>query len=176
IDANCIVIVSAKDLGTGKEQKITITASTNLSQDEIDNAVKEAERFAAEDKKHREEIDIKNHADQLVYQTEKLLSENGDKFSDEDKAAIQAEIDALKNISGGTDFEAIKAQTEALEKKMYELSAKMYQAAGGQGAPNPDDFAGYQQDAGNAGNPGGAAGGQYYDADYTVVDDDKDQK
>ncbi|MBE6930869.1 MAG: molecular chaperone DnaK [Ruminococcaceae bacterium] len=176
IDANGIVNVSAKDLGTGKEQKITITASTNLSQDEIDNAVKEAERFAAEDKKHREEIDIKNHADQLVYQTEKLINENGDKFSDEDKAAIQAEIDALKNISGGTDFEAIKAQTEALEKKMYELSAKMYQAAGGQGAPNPDDFAGYQQDAGNAGNPGGAAGGQYYDADYTVVDDDKDQK
>jgi len=170
IDANGIVNVSAKDLGTGKEQKITITASTNLSQDEIDNAVKEAERFAAEDKKHREEIDIKNHADQLVYQTEKLINENGDKFSAEDKAAIQSEIDALKNIAGGTDFEAIKAQTEALEKKMYELSSKMYQAAGGaQGAPNADDFAGYQQDAGNAGN---AAGGQYYDADYTVVDDD----
>lgn len=127
IDANGIVNVSAKDLGTGKEQKITITASSNLSQEEIERAVKDAERFAAEDKKHREETDIKNHADQLIYQTEKLFQDAGDKLTDADKAPVQAALDSLKNIVSGTDFAAIKQQTEDLEKKLYEVSSKLYQ-------------------------------------------------
>ncbi len=169
IDANGIVNVSAKDLGTGKEQKITITASSNLDQSAIDQAIKDAERYAAEDKKRREEIDIKNHADQLVYQTEKMLEDAGDKLADSDKEPIKAEIEALKNISGGTDFEAIKKQCEELEKKMQELAAKMYQQANPQGAPDMGgmggDHTGYQQDA-------TAQGDQVYDADYTVVDDD----
>ncbi len=168
IDANGIVNVSAKDLGTGKEQKITITASSNLDQSAIDQAIKDAERYAAEDKKRREEIDIKNHADQLVYQTEKMLEDAGDKLPEEDKAPIRAEVEALKNISGGTDFEAIKKQCEELEKKMQDLAAKMYQQANPQGAPGADmggDHTGYQQGAGTQ-NDG------FYDADYTVVDDD----
>ena len=175
IDANGIVNVSAKDLGTGREQKITITASSNLSKEDIDRAVKEAEQYAAEDKQHREEADTKNHADQLVYQCEKLIADAGDKFSADDKAALQSEIDALKNIAKGSDFAAIKTQTEALEKKMYELSSKMYQGANPQqGQPGAQDYAGYDQNAGA--NPGadqnGANGQGYYDADYRVVDDD----
>ncbi|MDY3286039.1 MAG: molecular chaperone DnaK [Eubacteriales bacterium] len=175
IDANGIVNVSAKDLGTGREQKITITASSNLSKEDIDRAVKEAEQYAAEDKQHREEADTKNHADQLVYQCEKLIADAGDKFSADDKAALQSEIDALKNVAKGSDFAAIKTQTEALEKKMYELSSKMYQGANPQqGQPGAQDYAGYDQNAGA--NPGadqnGANGQGYYDADYRVVDDD----
>ncbi|MDD6273978.1 MAG: molecular chaperone DnaK [Clostridiaceae bacterium] len=187
IDANGIVNVSAKDLGTGKEQKITITASSNLSQEEIERAVKDAERFAAEDKKRREETDIKNHADQLIYQTEKLFQDAGDKLTDADKQPVQAALDSLKNIASGTDFEAIKQQTEDLEKKLYEVSAKLYQQSAPQG--NPGDYAGYDQNA--AGGQGqdyagygqpGANGGQqsgkqgFYDADYTVVDDDENNK
>ncbi|MDY5016151.1 MAG: molecular chaperone DnaK [Eubacteriales bacterium] len=176
IDANGIVNVSAKDLGTGREQKITITASSNLSKEDIDRAVKEAEQYAAEDKQHREEADTKNHADQLVYQCEKLIADAGDKFSADDKAALQSEIDALKNVAKGSDFAAIKTQTEALEKKMYELSSKMYQGANPQqGQPGAQDYAGYDQNAGA--NPGadqnGANGQGYYDADYRVVDDDE---
>ena len=188
IDANGIVNVSAKDLGTGKEQKITITASSNLSQDEIERAVKEAERFAAEDKKHREETDIKNHADQLIYQTEKLFQDAGDKLTDADRQPVQAALDALKNIASGTDFNAIKQQSEELEKKLYEASSKLYQQSAPQG--NPGDYAGYDQNAaggqgqdyagydqpGANGGQQGAGGQGFYDADYTVVDDDENNK
>ena len=138
--------------------------------------MREAEQYAAEDKQHREEVDTKNHADQLVYQCEKLLNENGDKFAADDKAGLQSEIDALKNVAKGNDIAAIKTQTEALEKKMYEISSKMYQNAGAQGQPGAQDYAGYDQNAGGqAGQNGGQSGpnGQgYYDADYRVVDDD----
>ncbi len=172
IDANGIVNVSAKDLGTGKQQNITITASSNLSQDEIDRAVREAEQFAAEDKKRREEADTKNRAEQLIYQTEKLISDNKDKFQESDIAPVQSALDALKNISGGTDFEAIKAQCDELEKKVYDLSAKLYQNAAPQG--DGQSYAGYDAGANPGANPGAQGGNDqgYYDADYTVVDDD----
>ena len=165
IDANGIVHVSAKDLGTGKEQNITITASTNLSEADIDKAVKEAEQFAAEDKKKKEAIDVRNQADSMVYQTEKTLADAGDKLSDEDKSGIQAEIDKLKELLKGTDTDAIKAGTEALTQKMYAVASKLYP----QGAP---DMGG--ADMGGAGATGGAQGDDgAYEADYTVVDDDK---
>ena len=146
IDANGIVNVSAKDLGTGSEQKITITSSTNLSDDDIDKAVKEAEKYAAEDKKKKEEVDVRNNADSLVYQTEKTLGELGDKISSDEKASVQTEVDKLKELLKATplDTEATKAQTEAVQKSFYAISEKLYaqaqqaqQAAGGaQGNPN----------------------------------------
>ena len=147
IDANGIVHVSAKDLGTQKEQSISITASSNMSKEDIDKAVKEAEQFAEEDKKHREEIDTRNEADQMVYQCEKLISENGDKFDEADKAALTEKIDALKEAIKGSDIEAIKSKKDELTSKFYDISAKMYQAAGGaegqpdfgQGAPGAND-------------------------------------
>ena len=161
IDANGIVNVSAKDLGTGKEQAITITASTNLSQEDIDMAVKEAEQFAEEDKKRKEEVDTRNTAAQMVYQTEKTLGELGDKITAEEKAGIQAEVDKLKELLKGTDTDAIKAQTEAVTKKFYEVSEKLYK-----------DAAAQQQAAEAAGAAGGAAGGDdnVVDADFTQVD------
>lgn len=168
IDANGIVHVSAKDLGTGKEQHISITASSNMSKEDIDKAVKEAEQFAEEDKKKREAVDIRNNADQMVYQTEKLLSENGDKFSDDDKHALNTKLDALKEALKGENTDAIKSAEEDLTNKFYEVSQKIYeatQAAQGQpgaGAPGAD--------AGNQGNAGQADQG-YTDADYTEVDD-----
>ena len=168
IDANGIVHVSAKDLGTGKEQHISITASSNMSKEDIDKAVKEAEQFAEEDKKKREAVDIRNNADQMVYQTEKLLSENGDKFSDDDKNALNTKLDALKEALKGENTDAIKSAEEDLTNKFYEVSQKIYeatQAAQGQpgaGAPGAD--------AGNQGNAGQADQG-YTDADYTEVDD-----
>ena len=137
IDANGIVNVSAKDLGTGVEQKITITASTNLSDEDIDKAVKEAERFAEEDKKRKEEIEVRNQADSLVYQTEKSLEELKDKITEEEKASVTAECDKLKEALKGTDTEAIKAATESLTKVFYEISAKMYQQAQPQDGANP---------------------------------------
>ncbi len=164
IDANGIVHVSAKDLGTGSEQKITITASTNLSEADIDKAVKEAEQFAAEDKKKKEAIDVKNQADSMVYQTEKTLADAGDKLSAEDKSGIQAEIDKLKELLKGDDTEAIKAGTEALTQKMYAVASKLYP----QGDPN---MSGADMGAGAAG--GAQADDGAYEADYTVVDDDK---
>ncbi len=165
IDANGIVHVSAKDLGTGAEQAITITASTNLSEADIDKAVKEAEQFAAEDKKKKEAVDVKNQADAMVYQTEKTLADAGDKLSAEDKSGIQAEIDKLKELLKGDDTEAIKAGTEALTQKMYAVASKLYP----QGDPNMGGAA----DMG-AGATGGAQGDDgAYEADYTVVDDDK---
>ena len=127
IDANGIVHVSAKDLGTGHEQQITITSNTNLSDEEIDKAVKEAEQFAEEDKKKKEEIDTRNNADTLVYQSEKTLADLGDKVDAADKSAIEAEINKVKEALKGTDTEAIKAASEELSKKFYEVSAKLYQ-------------------------------------------------
>ena len=164
IDANGIVHVSAKDLGTGKEQHISITASSNMSKEDIDKAVKEAEQFAEEDKKKREAVDLRNNADQMVYQTEKLLSEDGDKFSADDKSALQSKLDTLKEALKGENLDAIKTAQEDLQNKFYEVSQKLYQAAQAAGAdPN----------AAGA-NPNQAAGGTdagYTDADYTEVDD-----
>ena len=142
IDANGIVKVSAKDLGTGKEQQISITASTNLSQEDIDKAVKEAEQYAAEDKARKEEVDTHNNAEHLVYQTEKTLGELGDKISEEEKASIQAEVDKLKEANKGTDLEAIKAASEAVQKAFYAVSEKLYQKAnpqGGEAGQQPGD-------------------------------------
>ena len=156
IDANGIVNVSAKDLGTGKEQKISITASTNLSQDDIDKAVREAEQFAAEDKARRDEVDTHNTADQTIYQTEKTLSDLGDKVSDAEKAPILAAVEKLKELNKGTDVAAIKAATEEVQKAFYAVSEKLYQQANPQGQPG----AGYQQ-------PGDDG---VVDADYETVD------
>ena len=134
IDANGIVKVSAKDLGTGKEANISITASTNLSQEDIDKAVREAEQFAAEDKAKKDEVDTHNMADQTVYQTEKTLNELGDKISADEKASIQAEVDKLKEVNKGNDVAAIKAATEAVQQAFYKVSEKLYQQANPQGA------------------------------------------
>ena len=137
IDANGIVHVSAKDLGTGKEQQISITASSNMSKDDIDKAVKEAEQFAEEDKKKREAIDLRNNADQMVYQTEKMLSEDGDKFSAEDKSALETKVESLKEALKGENLDAIKSAQEDLQNKFYEVSQKLYEAAQAAGAdPN----------------------------------------
>lgn len=170
IDANGIVHVSAKDLGTGNEQQITITASTNLNDDEIDRAVKEAEQFAEADKKKKEEIETRNNADTLVYQTEKQLQELGDKIDAADKSAVEAELAKVKEALKGNDTTAIKAATEELSKKFYEVSAKLYQQQGG-AAPG----AGANPGADAAG--GAAPGGDdtVVDTDYEVVDDDKKQ-
>ena len=169
IDANGIVHVSAKDLGTNKEQSISITSSTNMSKDDIEKAVHEAEQFAQEDKQRREEVDTRNNADQMVYQCEKLLSEEGDKFDQADKDALNAEIESLKEALKGQDINLIKNKQEALQKKFYEVSEKIYKAAqGAQGA------AGQQADPNMGGNPGAGAQGAdgFYDADYTDVTDD----
>ena len=168
IDANGIVNVSAKDLGTGKEQHITITSSTNMSKEDIDKAVKEAEMYAAEDAKRKEEIDTRNQGDQMVYQTEKTLNEMGDKLDPADKSEVESKLSALKSALTGTDTAAIKSATEELTQAFYKVSEKMYQAAGGaQGA-------GFDPSQAAGGPSAGANGGQdYYDADYTVVDDDK---
>ena len=164
IDANGIVHVSAKDLGTGKEQSITITASTNMSKDDIDKAVKDAERFAEEDKKKREEIDIRNGADQMVFQTEKALGELGDKVDAGEKADVEAKLNALKEALKGTDVEAIKAKQEELQKAFYAISEKVYkQAAEAQQA------AGQQPGAGAAGNGGSTGDDGVVDADFKEV-------
>ncbi len=170
IDANGIVHVSAKDLGTGKEQKITITASTNLSDEEIDKAVKEAEKYAAEDKKNKEAVEERNKADNMVFQTERTLKELGDKVSADDKSRIEAEIQTVKKALEGTDIEAIKAASEKLANVSYEVFGKIYQQqANAQGAQGADPGA-------QAGGAGGAQNEQkVYDADYEVVDDEKDK-
>ncbi len=166
IDANGIVNVSAKDLGTGNEQKITITASTNLSDEDIEKAVKEAEKYAEEDKKRKEEVETRNNAESLVYQSEKTLGEVGDKIDAADKDAVTAEIEKVKEALKGTDTEAIKAAAESLQQKFYSISEKLYQQANPQGAqPNPDDF--------NGANPQGAQNDDnVYEADYREVDND----
>ena len=170
IDANGIVNVSAKDLGTGKEQHITITSSTNMSKEDIEKAVKEAEQFAAEDAKRKEEVDVRNQGDQMVYQTEKTLEELGDKVDAAEKGEIESKLQSLKTALTGTDTAAIKAATEELTQAFYKLSEKMYQQANPQGQPG----AGFDP-SNMGGQPGGGDnnGQQYYDADYTVVDDDK---
>ena len=173
IDANGIVNVSAKDLGTGKEQHITITSSTNMSQEDIDKAVKEAEQFAAEDAKRKEEIDTRNQADQMVYQSEKAIEEMKDKLDASEVSELEAEVNKVKEALKGTDTEAIKNATESLTQAFYKVSEKMYQQTGAQGGqPGPDmggaNFGGQQpggQSAGNGGND------DVVDADYTVVDD-----
>ena len=163
IDANGIVNVSAKDLGTGKEQHITITSSTNMSKEDIEKAVKEAEQYASEDARIKEAVETRNNADQMVYQAEKTLGEMGDKIPAEDKSKVQSGIDNLKEKLKGEDTAAIKAATEELQQAFYAVSEKLYQQANPQGA-GPD----------MGGQPGGDNGGQqYYDADYKVVDDDE---
>ncbi len=160
IDANGIVHVSAKDLGTGKEQQISITASTNMSKEDIDKAVREAEQFAAEDKKRKEDVDTRNQADQMVYECEKLLNESGDKFDAADKSDLEGKLNTLKEALKGTDTATIKTAQEALTSKFYEVSQKLYQQANPQGA-QPGADAGAQQ-AGP--NPDGT-----YDADFRDV-------
>ena len=173
IDANGIVNVSAKDLGTGKEQHITITSSTNMSKEDVEKAVHEAEQYAAEDAKRKEEIDTRNQGDQMVYQTERTLEELGDKVDAAEKAEVESKLNELKETLKGSDTAAIKAATEALTQVFYKLSEKMYQQAnpqGGQPGANPGCDPNCQSDDCSK---GGDNGQQYYDADYTVVDDDK---
>ncbi len=165
IDANGIVNVSAKDLGTGREQAITISSSSNMSKEDIDKAVKEAEQFAAEDKKRREEIDAKNEAENMVYQAEKLVNENGDKLDSADKDTISSKTAALKDAISKNDKSLIDTAKEDLQKSLYDVSAKLYQQANPQGAPGAQPGAEQPQ-----GNPGGAD--NVYDADFTDVDDE----
>ena len=165
IDSNGIVNVSAKDLGTGKEQHITITSSSNLSKEDIDKAVKEAEQFAAEDKKNKEAVDARNEAESLVYQTEKSLGELGGKISDSEKAPVEAALNKLKETLKGSDVEAIKADAEELKKAFYAVAEKMYAQANPQGAPGADMGA-------QGGAQTGPSGETVYDADYKVVDDE----
>ncbi|MCD8188877.1 MAG: Hsp70 family protein, partial [Clostridiales bacterium] len=177
IDVNGIVNVTAQDKGTGKSQNITITASTNMSKEDIDKAVREAEQFAAEDAKRKEDVDARNQADQLLYQCDQTVSELGDKISEGEKSQIEAGKAKLQDAMKGTDTAAIKAATDELTKVFYDISAKLYQQAGGDpnaaGAGyNPNAGAGYDPNAGQSGNNGGN-GDDYYDADYEVVDDDK---
>ena len=173
IDANGIVHVTAKDLGTGNEQNITITASTNLSEDEINRAVKEAEQFANEDKKRKDEVETRNHADTLVYETEKTMKELGDKIAESDKSRINAEVENVKSALNGSDSEAIKAATEKLTEVSYEVFGKIYQ----QQAQQNGGAAGFDPNAGAAGsgNNGGSNSSNgnddgVVDADYEVVD------
>ena len=161
IDANGIVHVSAKDLGTGKENNITITSNTNMSKEDIDKAVKEAEEYAAEDKKRREAVDVRNNADQMVYQTEKTVADLGDKITEEEKGKIETAKEALKEALKGEDLDAIKAKMEELQKEIFAISEKIYKAANPQGAESAPNG-----DAQNA-DP------NVYEADYTDADDNK---
>ncbi|MBQ8533946.1 MAG: molecular chaperone DnaK [Clostridia bacterium] len=158
IDANGIVHVSAKDLGTGKEQSITISSSSNMSKEDIDKAVKDAEQYAAEDKKHREDVDTRNYADQMVYQCEKTLGEVGDKISEEEKAEVQSKCDAVKEALKGTDVEAIKKASDELQQSIYKMSEKIYQAA--------------QAAQGATADNASSATDNVYDADYKDVTDE----
>ena len=166
IDANGIVNVSAKDLGTGTEQHITITSSSNMSKEDIEKAVKEAEQYAAEDAKIKEKVEVRNQADQMVYQAEKTLNEVGDKVPESEKEPIRTGVEKLKETLKGEDTDAIKAATEELTQLFYKMSEKLYQQQAPQGDPNM------------GGQPGGDPNGgqQYYDADYKVVDDDDQNK
>lgn len=169
IDANGIVNVSAKDLGTGKEQKITISSNTNMSKEDIEKAVKDAEQYAAEDKKRREEVDTKNEAENLCYQAEKLIKESGDKISEEDKNSINSKVAATRTAISQNSLDAIKMATEDMQKTIYDVSAKLYQQANPQQAQQATPDMGsnnYQQPASdNNGNDGNV-----YDADFTDVD------
>ena len=163
IDANGIVHVSAKDLGTQKEQSISITSSTNMSKEDIDKAVADAERYAQEDKQRREDVDTRNGADQMVYQCEKLINENGDKFSDEEKNAVNEKVEALKEALKGEDINLIKSRQDELQAKFYEISEKLYKAAA--------EAAQAQQGA--AGADGNTDANGYTQADFTDADDNK---
>jgi len=175
IDANGIVNVSAKDLGTGREQKVTITASSNMSKEDIERAIKEAERFAAEDRRKKEEAEVRNNADSFVYQSEKTLRDMGDKISSEDKSRIEAEIQKVRDALKGNNIETIKNATESLKQAFYDVSQKIYQQQGGQaGGFGPND-GGFNPGAGASGG-NNAHDGNVYDADYKVVDDDDDDK
>ena len=167
IDANGIVNVSAKDLGTGKEQHITITSSTNMSKEDIEKAVKDAEQYAAEDAKIKEGVEVRNTADQAIYQSEKTLAEMADKISADDKDKIETALNKLKETVKGDDIAAIKTDTEALQQAFYAVSEQMYKNV------NPDGAA--QAGAGAAGDGAAQNGGQYYDADYKVVDEDENK-
>ena len=167
IDANGIVNVSAKDLGTGKEQHITITSSTNMSKEDIEKAVKDAEQYAAEDAKIKEGVEVRNTADQAIYQSEKTLAEMADKISADDKNKIETALNKLKETVKGDDIAAIKTDTEALQQAFYAVSEQMYKNV------NPDGAA--QAGAGAAGDGAAQKGGQYYDADYKVVDEDENK-
>ena len=172
IDANGIVNVSAKDLGTGTEQHITITSSSNMSKEDIEKAVKDAEQYAAEDAKIKEKVEVRNQADQMVYQSEKTLGEVGDKIPADEKAKVQSGIDKLKEVLKGDDTDAIKSATEELTQMFYQMSEKLYQQANPQGGAQAGPDMGGQ----NGGAQTGPNGQQYYDADYKVVDDDENNK
>ena len=169
IDANGIVNVSAKDLGTGKEQSISITSSSNMSKEDIDKAVKEAAQYAEQDKKRKEDVDTRNGADQMVFQSEKILEENGDKFSAEDKQNLQTKIDALKEALKGSNIDDIKSKQDDLQKVFYDVSAKLYQQANPQGDPN--NAAGFDPNAGSTGSTNnGGSDGDASDVNFTDVD------
>ena len=176
IDANGIVNVSAKDMGTGKEQRITITSSTNLSEDEINKKVKEAEQYAEEDKKRKEEVEIRNRAESLIYETEKSLKELEGKISDDEKTQITDAKDQLQAVLNNGTADQIKEKTEALTEKFHIISTKLYeqaqaaQAAGAAGMGGAEAAGAGAQDAGAQAGP---ADDNVVDADYTVVDDDK---
>ena len=170
IDANGIVNVTAKDMGTGKEQNITITSSTNMSKEDVEKAVREAEQFAAEDARRKEEVDTRNQADQMVYQTEKTLEEMGDKLDAGDKANIEGELNRVKEALKGTDTQAIKNATEALTRAFYAVSEKLYSQAGAQPGPDMGGAAGGATGATNNGGDDNVV-----DADYEVVDDDNNK-
>ena len=167
IDANGIVHVSAKDLGTGKEQSISITSSSNMSKEDIEKAVKEAEQFAEEDKQRKEAVDIRNGADQMVFQCEKILDENGDKLDEADKSAISAQVDELKEALKGEDINLIKSKQEALQAKFYEISEKLYKAAGGAQGFDPSQAQGFDPNAAQ----GGTDENGYYEAPFTDVNE-----
>ncbi|MEA4955285.1 MAG: molecular chaperone DnaK [Pseudoflavonifractor sp.] len=171
IDANGIVNVSAKDMGTSKEQHITITSSTNMSKDDIDKAVKDAERFAAEDAKKKEDVDVRNQAEQMVYQTEKTMEELKDKIDAGDKSTLDAALNKLKSALKGTDTAAIKTATEDLSKAFYPITEKLYQQANPQGGQPGPDMGGFTGGA-QGGAQSGPADDGVVDADYKVVDDD----
>ena len=163
IDANGIVNVSAKDLGTGKEQHITITSSSNMSKDDIDKAVKDAAAYAEQDKKRREDVDTRNNADQMIYQAEKTIADAGDKLDASNKAAAEAKIAELKTAMQGTDTEAIKTKLDELQKAFYEISEKLYKAAAEAQAAQQGPAAGD--------NAGAGQNADYVDTDYKDVDE-----
>ena len=169
IDANGIVNVSAKDMATGKEQKITISSSTNMSKEDVEKAVQEAEKFAAEDKKQREAVDAKNEAENLCFSAEKVVKDAGDKIDQSDKDNLNQKIAALRETITGGNVDAIKLGTEDLQKAVYAVSEKLYQSQGGQAGGN-----GTGSDAAQADN--GNAEGQVYDADFKDVDDKKGEE
>ena len=170
IDANGIVHVSAKDKGTGKEQAITITSNTSMSKEDIDKAVRDAEQYAAEDKKRREEVDIRNNADQMIYQSEKTVADLGDKLSEEEKTSIKTAADALKEALKGDNIDEIKSKQEELQKAIFAVSEKVYKAAQEQAAAEQ------AAQGNNAGGDAGAKDGNVYDAEYTEADDKKDDQ